>query len=185
LLVVAFAGRQASGERFIVGELIAGGSGAARDRDGVDVVDTDASNCMNLPAEALEMDAPLRLHRVALRTDSGGAGQYRGGLGVVREYEVLADGVSFTHRGERHFSAAPGVAGGGPGASARSVIRRADGREEVIPSKALTVLNKGDRVVVETPGGGGYGDPKLRRTVQDDVANGKVSPAQARDIYRK
>jgi N-methylhydantoinase B len=185
LLVVAFAGRQASGERFIVGELIAGGSGAARGRDGVDVVDTDASNCMNLPAEALEMDAPLRLHRVALRTDSGGAGQYRGGLGVVREYEVLADGVSFTHRGERHFSAAPGVAGGGPGASARSVIRRADGREEVIPSKALTVLNKGDRVVVETPGGGGYGDPKLRRTVQDDVANGKVSPAQARDIYRK
>jgi N-methylhydantoinase B len=183
LLVVAFAGRRPGGERFIVGELIAGGSGAARDRDGVDVVDTDASNCMNLPAEALEMDAPLRLHRVALRTDSGGAGQYRGGLGVVREYEVLADGVSFTHRGERHFSRAPGLNGALPGACAHSVIRRSDGREEVIPSKALTVLNRGDRVIVETPGGGGYGDPKLRREIEADVANGKVSAAVACEIY--
>lgn len=183
LLVVAFAGRRASGERFIVGELIAGGSGAGRDRDGVDVIDTDASNCMNLPAEALEMDAPLRLHRVALRTDSGGCGEYRGGLGVIREYEVLADGVTFTHRGERHFSAAPGLGGGLPGASAHSVIRRADGREEVVPSKLLTVLEKGDRVIVQTPGGGGYGAPKRRRDVAADVANGKVSSAAARDHY--
>jgi N-methylhydantoinase B len=183
LLVVAFAGRRASGERFIVGELIAGGSGAARDRDGVDVVDTDASNCMNLPAEALEMDAPLRLLRLALRPDSGGAGQYRGGLGVIREYEVLADGVTFTHRGERHFSAAPGLNGGLAGASAYSVIRRANGREEVIPSKALTVLAKGDRVIVQTPGGGGYGDPKRRQKIAADVANGKVSPAAARERY--
>jgi N-methylhydantoinase B/oxoprolinase/acetone carboxylase alpha subunit len=183
LLVVAFAGRRANGERFIVGELIAGGSGAGRDRDGVDVVDTDASNCMNLPAEALEMDAPLRLHRVALRQDSAGAGEYRGGLGVIREYEVLADDVSFTHRGERHFSAAPGLAGGMPGASAYSVIRRAGGREEVIPSKALTVLNRGDRVIVETPGGGGYGDPKRRSRVAEDVANGKVSADAARKLY--
>ncbi|MCC7083087.1 MAG: hydantoinase B/oxoprolinase family protein [Burkholderiales bacterium] len=183
LLVVAFAGRRANGERFIVGELIAGGSGAARDRDGVDAVDTDASNCMNLPAEALEMDAPLRLHRVALRRDSGGAGQYRGGLGVVREYEVLADGISFTHRGERHFSEAPGLNGGRAGIAAHSIILRADGREEVIPSKALTVLDKGDRVIVQTPGGGGYGDPTLRRHIAVDVANGKVSVQAAHELY--
>ena len=69
------------------------------------------------------------------------------------------------------------------GACARSVIVRADGREEVIPSKALTVLNKGDRVIVETPGGGGYGDPKLRRSLQQDVANGKVSAEAARSLY--
>jgi N-methylhydantoinase B len=183
LLVVAFAGRRASGERFIVGELIAGGSGASRDRDGVDVVDTDASNCMNLPAEALEMDAPLRLTRVGLRPDSGGAGEHRGGLGVIREYEVLEDGVTFTHRGERHFSQAPGSSGGLPGSSAHSVIVRADGREEVIPSKALTVLDKGDRVIVETPGGGGYGDPTRRSAVREDVANGKVSSEAARRLY--
>jgi N-methylhydantoinase B/oxoprolinase/acetone carboxylase alpha subunit len=183
LLVVAFGGRHADGRRYIVGELIAGGSGAARDADGVDVVDTDASNCMNLPAEALEMEAPIRLRRVALRRDSGGAGEFRGGLGVVREYEILADGVSFTHRGERHYSRAPGVAGGLPGAPARSVIRRADGSEQVIPSKMLTVLNRGDRVIVETPGGGGYGDPRRRRTVAEDVANGKVSLEAARELY--
>ncbi|MDB5865082.1 MAG: 5-oxoprolinase [Betaproteobacteria bacterium] len=184
LLVVAFGGRRATGERFIVGELIAGGSGAAFDRDGVDAVDTDASNCMNLPAEALEMDAPLRLHRIELRRDSGGAGEYRGGLGVVREYEILADGVSFTHRGERHFSTAPGLKGGMPGACAHSVIIRTDGSEEVIPSKALTVLNKGDRVIVETPGGGGYGDPSARTCVAEDVANGKVSVQAAKELYR-
>ena len=183
LLVVAFGGHRANGERFICGELIAGGSGAAAGHDGVDVVDTDASNCMNLPAEALEMEAPIRLHRVALRRDSGGAGEFRGGLGVVREYEILADGVTFTHRGERHFSAAQGLAGGQPGASAHSVIRRADGREEVIPSKALTVLNKGDRVIVQTPGGGGYGDPRRRTRVADDVADGKVSADSARELY--
>ncbi len=183
LLVVAFAGRHANGERFIISELIAGGSGAGRDRDGVDVVDTDASNCMNLPAEALEMDGPLRLVRVALRRDSGGAGEYRGGLGVVREYEALEDGISFTHRGERHFSQATGIERGCAGASAHSIIRRADGREEVIPSKALTVLNRGDRVIVETPGGGGYGNPKRRRTVNEDVINGKVSAAAARLVY--
>jgi N-methylhydantoinase B/oxoprolinase/acetone carboxylase alpha subunit len=129
------------------------------------------------------MDAPLRLHRVALRTDSGGCGRHRGGLGVIREYEVLADAVTFTHRGERHFSAAPGLDGGLPGASAHSLIRRADGREEVIASKALTVLGKGDRVIVQTPGGGGYGDPRLRRDPAADVANGKVSPGAAREHY--
>jgi N-methylhydantoinase B len=183
LLVVAFAGRRRNGERFIISELIAGGSGAARDRDGVDVVDTDASNCMNLPAEALEMDAPLRVSRIELRRDSGGAGEYRGGLGVIREYETLEDGILFTHRGERHFSQAPGAKGGAAGASACSVIRRADGREEVIRSKALTVLDKGDRVIVETPGGGGYGDPQRRRTLSEDVRNGKVSAEAARDVY--
>jgi N-methylhydantoinase B len=131
----------------------------------------------------MEMEAPIRLHRVALRRDSGGAGEFRGGLGVVREYEILADGVTFTHRGERHYSAAHGLAGGQPGASARSVIRRADGSEQVIPSKALTVLNRGDRVVVETPGGGGYGDPRRRAAVAEDIANGKVSASAARAAY--
>ncbi len=183
LLVVAFGGNHADGRRYIVGELIAGGSGAANGLDGVDVVDTDASNCMNLPAEAMEMEAPIRLHRVALRRDSGGAGEFRGGLGVVREYEILADGVTFTHRGERHYSAAPGMAGGMPGASARSVIRRTDGSEQVIPSKALTVLNRGDRVIVETPGGGGHGDPRRRGSVAEDIANGKVSAEAARTTY--
>jgi N-methylhydantoinase B len=140
---------------------------------------------MNLPAEAMEMEAPIRIHRVALRADSGGDGARRGGLGVVREYEILADDIAFSHRGERHVYAAPGLAGGGPGAKAVSVIRRTDGREEIIPSKRETRLNKGDRLVLETAGGGGYGDPQKRERsrVVADVADGKLSLRAAKAVY--
>ncbi|HWB48502.1 MAG TPA: hydantoinase B/oxoprolinase family protein [Stellaceae bacterium] len=176
LLVLAFGGKR-DGRNYVVGELIAGGSGAGRGQDGVDAIETDATNCMNLPAEALEMEAPIRLRRIALRPDSGGAGEWRGGLGLIRDYEVLEGDVSFSHRGERHFSAAAGLHGGREGARARSVIHRAAGGEEVIPSKIATVLHPGDRVVVETAGGGGYGDPARRaaESAAADAANGKVS----------
>ena len=186
LLVLAFGGKTATGN-YVVGELIAGGSGAGSRQDGVDAIETDATNCMNLPAEALEMEAPIRLNRVALRAGSGGAGEWRGGLGLVREYEVLtgagAGDVSFSHRGERHFSAAAGLAGGKEGARARSVIHRADGREETIPSKIATTLHPGDRVTVETAGGGGYGDPRRRaRELADaDIADGKVIARSGHD----
>ncbi len=181
LLVLAFGGRNAAGS-FVVGELIAGGSGGGPSGDGVDAIETDATNCMNLPAEALEMEAPIRLHRVALRAGSGGDGEWRGGLGVIREYEVLEGDVSFSHRGERHFSAAPGLGGGEDGARARSVIRRAGGTEEIIPSKIVTVLRAGDRVTVETAGGGGYGNRarRSRERVAADIADGKVSGRRGR-----
>src|SRR6185369_14375488 len=126
-----------------------------------------------------------RVHRSALRCDSGGPGEFRGGLGIVREYEILEGEVSFSHRGERHFSAASGLAGGGEGAMARSVIHRAGGGEEIIPSKIVTVLKAGDRVVVETAGGGGYGPATSRTTerIDADVGNGKVGEAAARAVY--
>src|SRR5205823_5851969 len=74
LLVLAFGGARCDGTRYVTGELVAGGSGASSGKDGVDVIETDATNCMNLPAEALELDAPIRVHRGALRRDSGGDG---------------------------------------------------------------------------------------------------------------
>jgi N-methylhydantoinase B/oxoprolinase/acetone carboxylase alpha subunit len=160
--MVAFGGRHPAGGNFVTGDLIASGSGAAATGDGVGVIETDATNCMNLPAEAMEMETPIRLNRVALRAGSGGVGQFRGGPGTIREYEILVDNVTFTHRGERHFSAARGVFGGGDGARAESVIVRADGSEEVIPSKIVTRLMRGDRVIVKTAGGAGYGNPASR-----------------------
>jgi N-methylhydantoinase B len=177
LLVLAFGGARPDGTRYVTGELVAGGSGASAGKDGVDVIETDATNCMNQPAEALELDAPIRVHRVALRRDSGGAGAQRGGLGTVREYEILHGEVRFTHRGERHFIAPKGRAGGRDGAMARSVIHRAGGGEEVVPSKLVTTLRAGDRVVFETAGGGGYGDPAARdpQQVRADIADGKIS----------
>ena len=177
LHVLAFGGAREDGSRYVVGELIASGSGASRGKDGVDVIETDGSNCMNLPVEALEMDVPIRMHRSELRPDSGGAGEFRGGLGITREYEVLSGEVVFTHRGERHRRPARGAAGGGPGACAHSVIRRADGEEEVIPSKTLVRLQPGDRVEINTAGGGGYGDPAARRAdrLAADLTGGKIS----------
>jgi N-methylhydantoinase B len=185
LLVLMFGGRRPDNSSYVVGELIAAGSGAGAEQDGVDVIETDASNCMNLPVEALEMDAPIRVHRTAVRQDSGGAGAHRGGLGIVREYEVLHGEVTFTHRGERHSHAAAGAAGGGAGALARSVIHRADGSEDVIPSKQVTLLHPGDRVVVETAGGGGYGAANDRgpARLRDDIADGKVSAEAAQAVY--
>ncbi len=176
MALVAFGGRRPTGENFVTGDLIASGSGASATGDGVDVIETDATNCMNLPAEAMEMETPIRLHRVALRPGSGGDGAFRGGLGTEREYEVLTDNVTFTHRGERHFSAARGIFGGGDGACGESTILRTDGTTETIPSKIVARLMKGDRVIVRTAGGAGYGDPTQRTAAmrRSDVADGKV-----------
>jgi N-methylhydantoinase B len=185
LLVLAFGGRLASGASFVTGELIAGGAGAGRASDGVDVVETDATNCMNLPAEAMEMEAPIRVHRLSLCQDSGGAGRQRGGLGILKEIETLVDGVTLTHRGERHYYPAGGSHDGLAGAKAHSVLHRNDGTDEVIPSKLVTTMNRGDRLVVSTAGGGGYGDPhqRDRAAIRDDVRNGKVSAEAARTLY--
>ena len=185
LLVMAFGGKWKSGGTFVIGDLIAAGTGAARAFDGVDVMETDVTNCMNLPAEAMELESPIRINRVALHCDSGGPGRFRGGLGVVREYEVLEGEIKFSHRGERHYYPAKGLEGGLAGAVADSVILRADGRRETIPSKAVAVLAKGDRVVVKTAGGGGVGDPRLRNRdeVIADMLNGKVSKEAAQKIY--
>lgn len=185
MLALMFGGTRPDGSRYVIGELLAGGSGAGAALDGVDSVETDATNCMNLPVEALELDAPIRVLRYALAPDSGGAGAQRGGLGPLREYEILHGEVTFTHRGERHETAARGAAGGRDGRSARSVILRRDGTRETIPSKCVTRLEAGDRVVVQLAGGAGYGPPAERGAarVEADVRNGKVSPAAARDVY--
>lgn len=185
LLVLVFGGQRDNGRPFVVGEFNAGGSGGGPAKDGVDVIETDGSNCMNLPVEALELEAPIRVHRMALRPDSGGAGQYRGGLGCVREFEFLEGEVVLTHRGERHFHPAQGAHEGEAGACAISRIVRHDGSEEVVPSKVLTTVGRGDRLIVETAGGGGYGDPRKRdrEAVREDVRNGKVSVSAARSVY--
>lgn len=184
LVVMAFGGRRRDGTGFVTGDLLAGGSGAAPGLDGVDAIETDATNCMNVPAEAMEMEAPIRVLRSALRPDTGGPGRQRGGLGQVREFEVLEDvdgTVSFSHRGERHFHPAPGTRGGAPGGLAQSEILRADGRREEIRSKIVTALAPGDRVVVGTAGGGGWGPPGERdpAALERDRADGKVARGPA------
>jgi N-methylhydantoinase B len=176
---MAWGGQRKDGTSFVTGELLAGGAGAGDGFDGVDAIETDATNCMNLPVEAMELDAPIRIKRWQLVPGSGGDGTFLGGRGQLKEYEILDDvsgTVSYSHRGERHFVSADGLAGGKPGHLARSWITRADGTEEIIPSKIVTRLAPGDRIVITTAGGGGYGPPEDR--TQDararDKADGKV-----------
>lgn len=177
MLLLAFGGQRRDGANYVVGEMIAAGSGASATRDGVDVIETDCTNCMNLPVEAMEMDAPIRIHRSELRRDSGGPGRHRGGLGLRREYEILEGDVVLTYRGERHRRPALGAQGGGPGGKARGVITRRDGTVEEIPSKCVTTLRPGDRLLIETAGGGGHGDPADRSPAarREDVRSRKVS----------
>jgi len=178
LVVMAFGGKH-GGKMFVTGDLLAGGSGAGPEGDGVDAIETDATNCMSVPAEAMELESPIRVNRCALRPDTGGSGTTRGGLGLVKEYEVLAaEGVSYSHRGERHFAPAKGIDGGSDGGLAHSEIIRADGTVEVIPSKIVTRLGPGDRVVVGTAGGAGRGAPEARPddARRSDLNNGKVTP---------
>jgi N-methylhydantoinase B len=175
-----------TGKRFVCAELDTGGSGGAHDQDGVDVIRTDIANVMNVPVEALELNYPLRIHRNNLRPGSAGPGRRRGGLGHVKETEILRGPVTLAVFEERHRTQPWGLFGGGPGAYSRAEIHRADGTVESIPTNAMYVLETGDRVVCDgSAGGAGYGDPFQREPerVLDDVLDGKVLPAEARDGY--
>lgn len=185
ILIMHFGGARSDGSRYVTSQLLVAGSGAGPASDGVDVIETDASNCMNVAAEALMLEAPIRVHRTALNRDSGGAGRYRGGLGGVYEYELLDGEATLTYRAERHFCQAAGYAEGNAGGFAEAVIRRASGTEERIPSKIVTRLAKGDRLIVCTAGGGGYGDPRTRdpAAIAADLRNGKVGAAAASALY--
>jgi N-methylhydantoinase B len=142
-----------AGEGFTYYETIGGGQGACPDADGPSAVHVAMSNTLNTPVEALETDLPVRVRELALRRGSGGAGRRRGGDGVVREIEAL-EPMRFTLISERRELAPRGRAGGLPGASGRNSL---NGRP--LPAKAAGQLRGGDRLRVETPGGGGYGEP--------------------------
>ncbi|MGA2009080.1 MAG: hydantoinase B/oxoprolinase family protein [Solirubrobacteraceae bacterium] len=133
-------------------ETIGGGQGACADADGPSGVHVAMSNTLNTPIEALELEFPLRIVQYALRRGSGGTGAFRGGDGVVREYEALAP-LHFSLITERRRHAPPGAQGGAPGARGRNLL---DG-EELAP-KAIGHVRPGQRLRIETPGGGGFGN---------------------------
>ena len=147
-----------SGQPFAYYETIAGGMGARPTKDGVSGVHTHMTNSLNTPAEALEHAYPLRLRQYSLRSKSGGKGLHTGGDGIVREIEVLTDS-QVTLLADRRSRGPYGLAGGASGAHGRTVILRKDGAQEELTSKTSTRLRSGERVRVETPGGGGWGKP--------------------------
>ena len=146
-------------EPFAYYETIAGGMGARPDRPGVSGVHTHMTNSLNTPAEALEYAYPLRVRRYSLRAGSGGAGKFRGGDGIIREIEVLTD-CEVTLLADRRSRGPWGLSGGEDGAPGRTFITRRDGLTEEMPAKFSTRLRPGDRVTIESPGGGGWGSSR-------------------------
>ncbi len=144
------------GSPFAYYETIGGGMGAAPAADGLSGVHVHMSNTLNTPIEALEMQFPFRIREYALVEGSGGAGQHSGGRGIAREYEMLQP-VTVTVLSERRRLAPWGLAGGGPGRCGRNVLRYQDGKEELLPGQFSRRLAAGDRLRIETPGGGGWG----------------------------
>jgi N-methylhydantoinase B len=143
-------------EPFVYYETIAGGMGARPSKSGVSGVHTHMTNSLNTPAEALEYAYPLRVWRYSLRPGSGGNGKHRGGDGIIREIEMLTD-AEVTLLADRRARGPYGLAGGKNGAPGKAVVIREDGLSEDLSGKFNVRLRKGERIRIETPGGGGWG----------------------------
>jgi N-methylhydantoinase B len=152
-----------TGEPFAYYETIAGGMGARPSADGLSGIHTHMTNSLNTPIEALETAYPVRVRQYSLRRGSGGAGKFRGGEGIVREIEFLAD-VRGSTLSDRRQIAPYGLAGGKPG-SVGSNHLTVKGRRRKLPGKAAFTAPSGSLLRIETPGGGGWGkneNPKLK-----------------------
>jgi N-methylhydantoinase B len=176
-----FTGRRAGSSIWVYLETIGGGFGARATKDGLDGVHVHMTNTSNLPVEALELEYPLTLLRYELVEGSGGAGTYRGGMGLRRVYRAEAE-CRVNLDNSRMRSAPWGLAGGQPGG-----MGRFDFGEGVEPfDRGAGVLRPGDVVEIVTPGSGGYGPPEARTpaAVARDLAEGRIDVATARSVYK-
>lgn len=176
-----------TGRMFMSGEALCGGWGASSRGDGASaVIHSAAGDFRNLPVETLEHRVPVRINRVELGEDSGGAGEYRGGMNVVKEYELLADAAVTLHF-DRSRTPQWGLFGGGAGAAPRVTIRRrGEAADQVIRKVEQLQLNQGDRFIAETGGGGGFGDPAKRtpQSLQEDRLDQRVGSADIVPVKR-
>ena len=174
------------GKRFVFSECVMGTWGATSQHDGQEGVPHMASNQANVPVEMIESDYPIRIEQYGFAPDSGGPGKYRGGLGVVREYRILADDVYFGVRSDKSVHAPHGLFGGQEGAVALNLLRTPGGEQQLppMPMRPIT-LASGDVYRHVMAGGGGYGDPFERdpESVRADLLDGKVSREHALAAY--
>jgi N-methylhydantoinase B/oxoprolinase/acetone carboxylase alpha subunit len=145
-----------SGARFAYYETAGGGMGGRPGQAGISGVHTHMSNTRNTPVEVLEHNLPVRIRTYGLRRGSGGRGEYPGGDGIVREVEMLTE-TAVTVLTDRRIGQPYGAQGGEPGACGRNMVVRVDGTVELLPSKGSFTLQAGERLRLETPGGGGFG----------------------------
>jgi N-methylhydantoinase B len=164
-----------TGKYFTYYETIAGGFGARYGKDGLDGIHSHMTNTLNTPVEALEAAFPLRVRRYELVRGSGGRGQFRGGLGVRRDTELLAERSTISLMGERQRHGPWGLFGGEPGSpGAYGIVR--DNRITGLSSKTTISADSGDVLTVTTPGGGGYGaaSRRTKERIAEDRADGKA-----------
>lgn len=174
-----------TGARFVSYESTKGGFGARPTKDGINAVSAVISNMLNTPIEVLEMSAPLRVEEYALVPDSGGAGTWRGGLGVRRSWRVLGRELRGAMCFERQVTPPFGQAGGLPGSTAKLWMDLPDGTRRVLAGKGAFSAPAGALVTVEAPGSGGFGPPSGRdaAALREDVRDGYVTPAAAARDY--
>jgi len=176
--MAVFSGQGPDGKRYVYLETVGGGFGGRAEKDGKDGVQVHLINTSNLPVEAIETEYPLLVEAYELIPDTGGAGRYRGGLGLRRVLRPRGHVAGFSGQGERFRNAPWGVFGGSSGGTGRFLLRRADGSEELLPTKASFIeVQPDEALIVETAGAGGYGDPASRpqEALAEDLASGKFS----------
>lgn len=176
--------REPDGRPNVLFEIEVGGWGGRPDRDGNECLSAGIHNLMNNPIELVEHEFPLRVTEYELRADSGGIGRHRGGMGIRRSLELLEDS-EFSAQFDRVKFPPQGRDGGGPGATARITVTH-NGVDTELPGKVLAHrLVAGDRVVIETQGGGGFGSPAERSqsSITRDLAEGRITAAAVRQSY--
>jgi N-methylhydantoinase B/oxoprolinase/acetone carboxylase alpha subunit len=156
---LSFGGLRSDGTPFAYYETVGGGTGGWAGGPGEDGIQSHMTNTRNTPVEALELELPVFVRVYRLRHGSGGAGQQRGGAGIVREIEFL-EPATVSILSERRLSRPYGLAGGGSGARGRTLLLRAEGSKVELPPRASVAVRAGDAVRVETPGGGGFKPPQ-------------------------
>ncbi len=167
-------------------EIFTGGNGARAGEDGPAAMDDLVNNVMNGPAEALETEFPMRIEAYELVTDSGGAGEFRGGLGTRRRWRILSEEATVNLRSDRFKHSSPGLFGAKPARPSRALLNPGTDHERALTSKIAGLRLKRDDIVVwELAGGGGYGDPLKRdpERVARDVSRGYVTREAARADY--
>ena len=183
---IIIGGRSTSaGKTYVQYEIVGGGAGGRATKDGASGTSVNQSNAKIASIEIIESEFPTRVQRFELIKDSGGAGKFRGGLGIVREYLNLAD-ARFSIRSSKHVIAPSGAAGGGPGRTGDLTVNPGTAEENLLPTRyADYPLKEGDIFRLESPGGGGLGDPFERdpAKVLADVVQTYVSPQRAERDY--
>ena len=172
-----------SGRPWVMYDLIFGGYGGRRDKDGPEAL-CPVFNAANLPIEVHEASNPVLFHRFELLPDSGGPGKHRGGCGIRKDIEILCAGATVSLLGDRHRLAPYGLFGGQPGRPGQTLLLR-NGESVELGSKERRALERHDIISIRLAGAGGYGPPQERdrELVRRDVAHGLISAAAARTVY--